>query len=177
MVTRYLNELQGKGYLNDRPAKTHPARAVSAPAHAAPPVREEKVREEKAAPKPQPAMPVLSHEQSVAQRAVFRHACDWFELHHLCANANCRKARGCRGEPMACLRAAIPQVPESARQFVRGMIEGQEVGLDFEEAFEDAEEFQDGWAAWIAGLQAAGKAKAKTKTKAGTASKRPKTDP
>jgi hypothetical protein len=105
--------------------------------------------------KPQTNRPVLSHEQRCAERALFRCACNWLELHHLCANARCRKSGSCRGEAVACLRAAIPLVPESARQFVRGMIEGKELDLDFEEAFEDAGEFQDGWSAWIAGLQAA----------------------
>jgi hypothetical protein len=171
MGKSYLNT----GDLNGRPAKMRPARTAEelreivrlareeaatdglpAPAQAcaAPPLREEK-----ADPKPQSALPVLSHEQRVAQRAVFRHACDWLDLHHLCANARCRKAKSCRGEPMACLRVGVAQAPESARTFVRLMIEGKELGLSFEEAMDDAEEFQDGWAAWIAGLKAAQAAK------------------
>jgi len=110
-----------------------------------------------------PAPPTLSYEQRSALRAVWRDACDWLQLHHLCRNARCRKAEACRGEPMNCMRAAIPLVPESARQFVRSMIEGKALDLDFEEAFEDAEELQDGWAAWIAGLQAAAKARKPSK--------------
>lgn len=121
---------------------------------AAPSSRQQDVPNVKREPEP----PALSYEQHSAQRAVFRHACNWLQLHHLCGNPHCRRAKNCRGNPMNCMRAAVPHVPESARQFVRGMIEGKELDLDFEEAFEDAEEFQESWAGWIAGLQAAAKA-------------------
>jgi hypothetical protein len=117
--------------------------------------------DERRMPKPQAGRPALSQEQRKAERALFRHGCDWLALHHLCSKMRCRKAQRCRGDAVACLRAAIPLVPESARQFVREMIEGQEWGLSFEEAMEKAEELQDGWASWIAGLEAASKARGK----------------
>ena len=118
---------------------------------------------------PQANRPVMSHEQREAERALFRHAGNWLELHHLCRNKRCRRAGECRGEPVACFRAAMPKVPEAARQFVRAMIEGQELGLSFEEAMEDAEELQVGWAAWIAGLEAA----AAARVRAGERGERP----
>jgi hypothetical protein len=136
-----------------RTAGILPAPAPSVPAR----------REEEASSKRKPALPQVSHEQRTAERAMWRHACDWLELHHLCANTRCHRAGRCRGEPIACLRARIPQVPEAARQFVRRMIEGQELCLPFEEAFEDAGELQDGWSAWIAGLEAAAKARPRQK--------------
>jgi hypothetical protein len=191
MVTDYIRHLQRKneplgGISAPRPAQGETGEdwdKVLAEGRAKRARRQEKEREatpagksasiDRSEPAPavrrEPGPPALSHEQSVAQRALFRHACDWLELHHLCSNTDCNRAKRCRGEAVACLRAAIPHVPESARQFVRSMIEGQELGLSFEEAFEDAEELADGWEAWIAGLQAA--------SKAGTRVKRPKIRP
>ena len=168
MVTPYLNHLRR---LSDplRRISVRPATENAEPAHEAvvlpPPAAQHPFQQEISTVKPQTSLPVLSqpnlsqpslsHAQRSAERAAWRHACDWLELHHLCANARCRRAGRCHGEPMACFRAAVPLVPEAARQFVRRMIEGQELGLDFEEAFEGAADFHDGWFAWIAGLQAA----------------------
>jgi hypothetical protein len=90
-----------------------------------------------------------------AERACWRHACDWLELFRICWQARCRHAARCRGEPMACLRAGVQHAPEPAREFVRRMMQAQELGLPFDEAFEDAADCHDGYFSWLAGLAAA----------------------
>jgi len=104
-------------------------------------------------PEPQPAA-ILTPEQHRAERAAWRHACNWFQLHHLCDHGRCRRAGRCRGDPMACLRAGVPRVPQSARDFVSSMMKAQDLGLPFEEAFEDAADCFEGYEAWSAGLAA-----------------------
>jgi len=104
-------------------------------------------------PEPPPAA-TLTPEQHRAERMAWRHACNWLQLHHLCGHWRCRRAGRCRGEPTSCLRAAIPRVPRSARDFVLRMMKAQELGLPFEEAFEDAADYFDGYEAWVTGLAA-----------------------
>jgi len=96
----------------------------------------------------------LSGKQHRAMCALWRHACDWFELHRICRQARCRRAGRCRGEPVGCLRAGARRVPQPARDFVRAMMQAQELGLPFEEAFEDADDYHDGYFGWLAGLAA-----------------------
>jgi hypothetical protein len=56
---------------------------------------------------------------------------------------------------MACLQAGVRHAPESVGQFVIGMMQAQQAGLSFEEAFEDTADHHDAYFAWVAGLQAA----------------------
>jgi hypothetical protein len=56
---------------------------------------------------------------------------------------------------MACLREGVQHAPDSVRQFVVSMIKARDVGLSFDEAFEDAADFHDAYFAWLAGLEAA----------------------
>jgi hypothetical protein len=92
---------------------------------------------------------------SGAERWIWRHGCNWFELFRLCRRSRCRKAGRCRGEPVACLQAGVRHAPDNVRQFVSSMMKAQELGLSFEEAFEDAADYHDAYFAWLAGLQAA----------------------
>ena len=96
-----------------------------------------------------------SGEQHRAVRARWRDACDWLELFRICRRACCRHAGRCRGEPMACLRAGVRHAPQAAREFVRAMMQAQDQGLSFEEAFEDLADCHDGYFGWLAGLAAA----------------------
>ena len=98
----------------------------------------------------------LSGDQHRLERQRWRHACDWLELFRICRQARCRHAGRCRGEPVACLRAGVRQAPQPARDFVRAMMQAQELGLPFEEAFEDLADCHDGYFGWLAGLAAAG---------------------
>ena len=89
------------------------------------------------------------------ERRGLREACNWLELPRICRKARCRKAGRCRGEPLACLRAGLARAPEPAREFVRSMMQARDLGLSFEEAFEDAADCHDGYFAWLDGLRAA----------------------
>jgi hypothetical protein len=89
------------------------------------------------------------------ERRGLREACNWLELSRICRKARCRKAGRCRGEPLACLRAGLALAPEPAREFVRSMMQARDLGLSFEEAFEDAADCHDGYFAWLDGLRAA----------------------
>jgi hypothetical protein len=94
------------------------------------------------------------------ERESARQACNWFGFCHLCAHARCRRANGCRGDAMACLRRHVAQVrrhvaqvPAPARSWVRGIMEAQDDGLTCDEALDDMAEFADGYFCWIAGLK------------------------
>jgi hypothetical protein len=102
-----------------------------------------------------PALPHAPVSMSAAERMLWRHGCNWLELFRLCRRSRCRHARRCRGEPKACLHAGVRHAPESVREFVIGMIKAQELGLSFDEAFDDAADCHDAYFAWVAGLQAA----------------------
>ena len=56
---------------------------------------------------------------------------------------------------MACLRAGVRRAPQPAREFVLRMMQAQDQGVPFEEAFEDLAEHHDGYFGWLAGLAAA----------------------
>jgi hypothetical protein len=114
----------------------------------------------------QPSMPIPdfaalnpgyppSGEPHRAVRARWRNACDWLELFRICRRACCRHAGRCRGEPVACLRAGVRRAPQPARDFVRSMMQAQQQGVPFEEAFEDLADCHDGYFGWLAGLAAA----------------------
>jgi len=120
-----------------------PAKTLAAPGDPAPPLRGG--RKEGA------ATPSAMHS---AERAAWRHACDWLELHRLCRHRRCRHAGRCRGEPVSCLHAGVPRVPRSARYFVTSMMRAQDLGLPFEEAFENAADYFDSYEAWVIGLEA-----------------------
>jgi hypothetical protein len=60
-----------------------------------------------------------------------------------------------RATIVACLHAGVQHAPDSVRQFVLSMMKGQDVGLSFDEAFEDAADYHDAYFAWLAGLEAA----------------------
>jgi hypothetical protein len=109
------------------------------------------------APPAQPSVKAAGRaaEAIAAERERWRHACDWLELFCICRRQSCRRAAHCRGEPTACLRAGVQQAPEPAREFVRRMMQAQELGLPFDEAFEDAADCHDGYFGWLAGLAAA----------------------
>jgi hypothetical protein len=94
-------------------------------------------------------------ELHLVQRQGFREACKWFELWRICRKARCRKAGRCRGEAAACLRAGLALAPDSAREFVRRMMQARDLGLSFDEAFEGAAHCHDGYFAWLDGLRAA----------------------
>jgi hypothetical protein len=84
-----------------------------------------------------------------------RHACNWFGLFHLCARTRCRKARGCRGNPVSCLREGAPRAPAAVRALVRHMLESQDRGLSFDEAMDELADGQFvAYECWIAGIQA-----------------------
>jgi hypothetical protein len=53
---------------------------------------------------PAPPPPVAVMRRLVANR---------FRVWELCANATCRKARCCRGEPLNCLRYGLPVMPDA----------------------------------------------------------------
>jgi hypothetical protein len=96
-----------------------------------------------------------SGEQHRVARARWRHACDWLELFRICRQVRCRHAGRCRGEPVACLRAGVRRAPKPAREFVLRMMQAQDQGVPFEEAFEDLADHHDGYFGWLAGLAAA----------------------
>ena len=106
-----------------------------------------------ASPEP-PSAATLTPEQHRAERMAWRHGCDWLQLHRICRHNRCRRAGHCRSNPVTCLRAGVPRVPRSARDFVLRMMKAQELDLPFEDAFEDATDYFDGWEAWVAGLAA-----------------------
>ena len=106
---------------------------------------------------PQPAGVAERPEARRIERLIWRHACNWLELHRICRQARCRHAGRCRGNPETCLRAGVRLAPQPARDFVRSMMQAQELGLSFEEAFEDAADHREGYCGWITGLWAAAK--------------------
>jgi hypothetical protein len=56
------------------------------------------------------------------EAAPWRWANDQFGFWRSCAKPACRRARGCRGEPRACLDRHLPQVPQKARDRVRALL-------------------------------------------------------
>jgi hypothetical protein len=103
---------------------------------------------------PAPSRPtIVGH--AAATRALWRRGCAWLELHRTCRHARCRRARGCRGNPVTCLPAGVRLAPQPVRTYVRLMMEAQDLGLTVEEAMENAADYEDAYAAWIAGLAAA----------------------
>jgi hypothetical protein len=122
------------------------AETLAASSRAAPPLRS--VMEEDA------TAPIKTHRAGMhaAELACWRHACDWLQLHQFCGSRRCRHAKRCRGAPVACLYAGVPKVPQTVRTFARLMMQAQDLGLPFEEAFEDAADYFDAYEAWINGL-------------------------
>jgi hypothetical protein len=127
----------GFAELDPEPASQH--REVTREANGAPPL-------------PRPAVPLQA---SGAERSRWRHACNWLALFRLCRHARCRHAGRCRGEPMACLRTGVEHAPDTVRQFVISMMQAQDMGVSFEEAFEETTDYHDAYLAWVAALQAA----------------------
>jgi len=172
-VRRELREEFGDAYPDDRQAANAVAPAPPPPARAAlpelpPEARPDLPPEEpsrKSSPEPIapapfepaglcPGDPATAEQIVRAERWHWRHACNWLELFRLCGQTRCRHASRCRGEPVRCLHAGVPHVPQSARLFVERMMKAKELGLSFEEAFDDVAEHHDGYFAWLAGLRA-----------------------
>jgi hypothetical protein len=74
---------------------------------------------------------------------VLRWLADLIGLPALCAQAKCRRAQWCRGEPRVCLARYAPLVPEDAREGAKAMIDGCSRGLSFDEAREEFDEIDD----------------------------------
>lgn len=57
---------------------------------------------------------------SPAIDAVRRHGADLIEAWRFCARNTCHRSRCCRGEPLHCLRLAVPLLPQSALEGLVG---------------------------------------------------------
>jgi hypothetical protein len=73
-------------------------------------------------------------------KPVLRWLADTMGLNGLCAQANCRRALACRGEPRECLARYAPLVPEEARDGVKAMIDSLMGGDDFDTMRDESEE-------------------------------------
>ena len=62
---------------------------------------------------------------------------DMLCLWGLCANAKCRRARQCRGEPSDCMTQYEPIVPENAYEGALLLREFKEIGMSFGDACEE----------------------------------------
>jgi hypothetical protein len=95
-----------------------------------------------------PPAPRLLH------RYRWREVCNALELFRICGTARCRRTQHCRGDPVACLRSGVQHAPEVA-EFSCAMLHGQDEGLNFEDAFEEAlDKHPEAYDAWISGLSA-----------------------
>ena len=90
-------------------------------------------------------------------RKTLRRVAGLLGLPHLCRHSACRRTGECRQNPQKCLPALTKSVPEEARAWVRGLIEAQDRGLDFDEALEEIAEWDEAYSAWIEGLNARSK--------------------
>jgi hypothetical protein len=80
---------------------------------------------------------------------VLRMAADITLMFTLCGRLRCRRARACRGQPLACLMQHSPAVSADARQCLARVTEAHRDGLDFDDAkCELATEFADLGAWW-----------------------------
>jgi hypothetical protein len=57
-----------------------------------------------------------------ADAGIWRWTNNQFALWRLCDKTACRRARGCRGEPRACLDRHLPSVPQDVRSNVHTML-------------------------------------------------------
>jgi hypothetical protein len=57
----------------------------------------------------------------------------------LCENQACRRARICRGNPLACMPRLFPQLPLGVQAWFVSLGQCQDEGLTFEEAMEELE--------------------------------------
>jgi hypothetical protein len=106
-------------------------------------------------PPPSPGEAAAARARRTIERARTRELCEWFELHRLCARQRCRRAAGCRGEPVACLRMGLAQAPAALVEFARRLRAAQEDSLGVEAAFEELADYHEVLFAWTAGLAAA----------------------
>ena len=67
------------------------------------------------------------------ERRALRRQADTACLWGLCANAACRRAGACRGDPHDCISRYLPLVPEEVNDGVRLLAEGREHGLTYED--------------------------------------------
>jgi len=74
-----------------------------------------------------------------AKQALDVHKRYWCNLHllmwHLCANAACRRARCCRGNPTACFDANFRRLPEGVQDWFALLAKFQENDVPFEDAW------------------------------------------
>ena len=67
-----------------------------------------------------------------ARRRALRLQANDANLWALCANAACRRAHACRGDPNDCMTSCLLLLPEEAQEGVRIMAEGRERGISFD---------------------------------------------
>jgi hypothetical protein len=85
---------------------------------------------------------------------VLRMAADLTLMFTVCGRLRCRRARACRGQPLACLMRYSPAVDADTRQCMARLTEAHRDGLDFDDAAHElAAEFTD-LAAWWASMAA-----------------------
>jgi hypothetical protein len=65
---------------------------------------------------------------------VMRWTADMLSLWGLCANAKCRRARQCRGEPSDCVKQYEPIIPEATYESIVMLREHMQRGMTFEAA-------------------------------------------
>jgi hypothetical protein len=62
-----------------------------------------------------------------------------FATWRLCDNAACRRARACRGEVRACLKAKFPLLPERVRDWFMGFLWHKQERFPFEDMIDNLE--------------------------------------
>jgi hypothetical protein len=86
------------------------------------------------------------------RRRRLRRACNTLQLHRLCAHRRCRKARRCRGDPLACYRTCEHWLPDPIEQWISKLIAAPTIEQYVNEL---AASQRLAWECWIAGLRAA----------------------
>jgi hypothetical protein len=67
------------------------------------------------------------------------HWSKWFATWRLCENAACARARACRGNGRACLKAKFPLLPEGVRDWFMGYLWHKQEQFPFEDMFDNLE--------------------------------------
>jgi hypothetical protein len=63
----------------------------------------------------------------------------WLATWRLCDNAACRRARACRGNARACMKAKFPLLPEGARDWFMGFLWHKQEQFPFDEMLDNLE--------------------------------------
>jgi hypothetical protein len=108
---------------------------------------------------PLPAEAAAARQWRQIERESLRELCELLELHRRCGRRRCRRARDCRGEAAACLRAGLAHAPAALAEFVGQFRQARADGLGLEDAFEELADFHDVCFAWTAGLAAGSRRK------------------